>query len=307
MKPWHTHFEYIPELKKMLKANPYVKFLWIDAGMFERGLWHSTGGDGGYTAVLTEILDTFPNLFISVSKRMLGICTTTEGELPTIIEKHPKKFMVTSSTMGYFSETYADEIRFVEQWTISNLSASLRKRVLFDNAFDFFKAVPNVGQRSMVQMKPAINWMENSTAVEQSAELPDLKEAEELDLEPPGEENVSLEGMVNGELVDDSQIKFVSIDTHLHMLDFLQKSSGTRSIMQAMDGCGCTKAVLIGMPCTKKWASCEPERPLHYLDDSSDCYFYSCESPLFPSLLFANRGCTVRISYSSLTPRICPT
>ena len=59
------------------------------------------------------------------------------------------------------------------------------------------------------------------------------------------------------------------------MLDFLQKSSGTRTILEAMDGCGCDKAVLIGMPCCKKWSKDEPEEPLYYQDDNGQLYVYS--------------------------------
>merc|ERR1719230_959503 len=81
--------------------------------------------------------------------------------------------------------------------------------------------------------------------------------------------------MSDGVLLHDSEIRHVSIDVHLHMLDFLQKSAGTRKIMAAMDGCGVEKAVLIGMPCTKKWSKDEPEQPLYYQDDNGQCYFYS--------------------------------
>jgi predicted TIM-barrel fold metal-dependent hydrolase len=73
----------------------------------------------------------------------------------------------------------------------------------------------------------------------------------------------------------DSEIKHVCIDTHLHMCDFLHKSSGTNKILQAMDGCGTEKAVLIGMPCCKKWSKDEPEKPLYYQDDNGQCYYYA--------------------------------
>ena len=42
-----------------------------------------------------------------------------------------------------------------------------------------------------------------------------------------------------------------------------------------MDGCGVSKAVLIGMPCCKKWSKDEPERPLYYQDDNAQCYVYA--------------------------------
>ena len=58
--------------------------------------------------------------------------------------------------------------------------------------------------------------------------------------------------------------KWDTIDCHLHLLDFLQKSSGTTAALKAMDGCDCKKAVLFGMPCCKKWCFYRPEQPLYY-------------------------------------------
>ena len=89
------------------------------------------------------------------------------------------------------------------------------------------------------------------------------------------------------------------IDTHLHMLDFLQKSSGTKSIMEAMDGCGVEKAVLIGMPCCKKWSKDEPERPLYYQDDNGQCYFYSCES-ISPALPYRHLPHLSHLSHAAV-------
>ena len=58
------------------------------------------------------------------------------------------------------------------------------------------------------------------------------------------------------------EIKHETIDVHMHLLDFLHKSSGTQSALAAMDGTGVQKAVLLGMPCCKKWSCDEPEKPL---------------------------------------------
>ena len=71
------------------------------------------------------------------------------------------------------------------------------------------------------------------------------------------------------------EIKHRCIDVHMHLLDFLHKSSGTQSALQAMDGIGVDKAVLLGMPCCKKWSCDEPEKPLYYLDDNGCCYVYA--------------------------------
>merc|ERR1719203_1593549 len=105
--------------------------------------------------------------------------------------------------------------------------------------------------------------------------LHNYSEARKKDTMPVSEKYRSLQGMKDGKMVHDGEVKHVTIDTHMHMLDFLQKSSGTRKILEAMDGCGVEKAVLIGMPCCKKWSKDEPERPLYYQDDNGQCYFYA--------------------------------
>jgi len=69
--------------------------------------------------------------------------------------------------------------------------------------------------------------------------------------------------------------KWKTIDCHLHMLDFLQKSSGTAAMFKAMEGCDCERAIVFGMPCCKKWCFYRPEQPLYYQDDNSPCYVYA--------------------------------
>ena len=73
-----------------------------------------------------------------------------------------------------------------------------------------------------------------------------------------------------------SKVKsYKTIDCHLHLLDFLQKSSGTQAALKAMDGCEVERAVVFGMPCCKKWSFYRPEQPLYYQDDNGPCYVYS--------------------------------
>ena len=69
--------------------------------------------------------------------------------------------------------------------------------------------------------------------------------------------------------------EWVTIDAHLHLLDFLQKSSGTVAALKAMAGCGVERALLFGMPCCKKWCEHNPTQPLYYQDDDGPCYVYS--------------------------------
>jgi len=72
-----------------------------------------------------------------------------------------------------------------------------------------------------------------------------------------------------------SSHKWDTIDCHLHLLDFLQKSSGTGAAIRAMDGCDVKKAVVFGMPCCKKWCFYREEAPLYYQDDNGPCYVYA--------------------------------
>jgi hypothetical protein len=80
----------------------------------------------------------------------------------------------------------------------------------------------------------------------------------------------------NGDVCPPSRAnKWETIDCHLHLLDFLQKSSGTRAALKAMDGCNVKKAVVFGMPCCKKWCFYRKDQPLYYQDDNGPCYVYA--------------------------------
>ena len=76
-----------------------------------------------------------------------------------------------------------------------------------------------------------------------------------------------------------NQKQWKTIDCHLHLLDFLQKSSGTGAALKAMDGCEVERAVVFGMPCCKKWCFYRPDQPLYYQDDNGPC----CACPPAPT------------------------
>ncbi len=65
------------------------------------------------------------------------------------------------------------------------------------------------------------------------------------------------------------------IDSHLHYLDFLQKTDGFPALVKAMDEAGVEKAVIFGMPIAKQWDSTMPKAPAYYLSNDSRCYYYS--------------------------------
>jgi len=65
------------------------------------------------------------------------------------------------------------------------------------------------------------------------------------------------------------------LDMHLHLVDFLQSSSGAIELIEAMDHANISKAVVFGMPVKKKWEQYEPNSPHYYLDDNGRCYYFS--------------------------------
>ena len=65
------------------------------------------------------------------------------------------------------------------------------------------------------------------------------------------------------------------IDSHLHMMDFLEDTDGLRALTKAMDMAGVSKAVIFGMPIAKQWDETMPKAPTYYLSNDSRCYYYS--------------------------------
>ncbi len=65
------------------------------------------------------------------------------------------------------------------------------------------------------------------------------------------------------------------IDSHLHFVDFLQRSEGLTALLRQMDEAGVDRAVLFGVPVIKKWDAYDSLEPLYYLDDDGRCYYYS--------------------------------
>jgi len=273
-KPYKTAFEYICELEDTLQKYSDVQVLWVDCGIYVRGQW------AGYKDQLFRMLSENPNLHVSVTSEVLNLQKLTTKELTEMAEQFSDQVMVGSKTMGLFTkaQAYRKEWEIIQKWT-GNLSKETAKKVLFSNAQKFY----SVKEKKQTVFKADQNSFENKLMHSgtgaiirtKSDKLHDQASAAKKDAMEPPEKNRMLDGMKDGVLVHDAEIKHVTIDIHLHMLDFLQKSAGTRKILAAMDGCGVEKAVMIGMPCCKKWSMSEPEQPLYYQDDNGQCYFYS--------------------------------
>lgn len=96
------------------------------------------------------------------------------------------------------------------------------------------------------------------------------------------------------------------IDTHLHVVDFLQKPLAATDLSaliaeSKLDGC-----VVFGLPVKKKWATSEPERPTYYLDDNAPCGGYSLTDELVASLV-AGLDDAQRASFAPLICGFDPT
>lgn len=86
------------------------------------------------------------------------------------------------------------------------------------------------------------------------------------------------------------KIKYDIIDSHLHYLDFLEKSDGFPTLCKAMDMSGVSKAVIFGMGIAKQWDSSMPEAPSYYLSNDSRCYYYSATDYILAEELLASNN-----------------
>lgn len=77
------------------------------------------------------------------------------------------------------------------------------------------------------------------------------------------------------------------IDSHIHLVDFLQSSDGLPTLLEQMDHSGVERAVIFGMPLVKKWNAFDPVEPHYYLDDEARCYYYSYTDQLVAEALLS--------------------
>ncbi len=69
--------------------------------------------------------------------------------------------------------------------------------------------------------------------------------------------------------------KYEMIDSHLHVVNFIQETPGGNALIKAMDKANVGKAVIFGLPVAKIWAGQDREPPDYYLANDSRCYYYS--------------------------------
>ena len=96
----------------------------------------------------------------------------------------------------------------------------------------------------------------------------------------PNEEEVEIE-------VPETEIKYEMLDSHLHYLDFIQKSDGFGPLVKAMDASGVKDAIVFGMPMAKQWDENMKTPPTYYLSNDSRCYYYPATDYILAEELLA--------------------
>lgn len=69
--------------------------------------------------------------------------------------------------------------------------------------------------------------------------------------------------------------KYKMIDSHIHIVDFNQKTSWLKDLLKYMDKSNVMAWVVFWMPVVKIWSQNEKYKPEYYLDDDNPCYYYS--------------------------------
>ena len=299
-KPYREDFEYIKEIDMVCSQQPSVKCLWCGAGVFARGQWTD------YIKEVKSLLSQYPNLYISftpelVSGKYSGI--TRENALE-LAESLPGRVVLGTTVRGLFTVpppaafgdmSYAEECghlrRFaddLEERAGKGHAAALRYRT----ACVVFNLPPPTDPDSYIKPKPkspkAARPARRTSLAAQAhaaggAGAGDAAAAFLATIAYGGGGGGSCKSL--GEMAAIWKRRSIcppsranqwdTIDCHLHLLDFLQKSSGTSAALKAMDGCNVKKAVVFGMPCCKKWCFYRDDQPLYYQDDNGPCYVYA--------------------------------
>jgi hypothetical protein len=75
--------------------------------------------------------------------------------------------------------------------------------------------------------------------------------------------------------IAEDQPRYKIADGHLHLVNFVQETSGMDALFKAMDATGVDESVVLGMPLVKMWDEGDARRPTYYLDNDSRAYWYS--------------------------------
>jgi len=283
-KPYRDAFEYLDDISAVISyaaaLNPPVYCLWTQAGVFTRGLWE------GYKEKLVGLLNFHPNLIVSFTPLVIGgkLKGVTRDMALDLCKEHPDQICVGTTVRGLFMTdppreftdqiaSYGEQCKALTKF-LDDLEkmagAETANKVRFSNAAKLY-GVSTSGVTAPKDLPPA---KENSAGLKKAMSSMGTNKGINFIASLAyggggggGKKKVCEESKTGTE--------WTTIDCHLHLLDFLQKSSGTSAALKAMDGCKVERALVFGMPCCKKWCFYRAEQPLYYQDDNAPCYVYA--------------------------------
>ncbi|CAK0847480.1 unnamed protein product [Prorocentrum cordatum] len=249
----------------------------------------------GYMAKLVEFLNGHRNVHISVTAGILDHPTFKQDDFISLCANFPNRVVLGTTARGYFTKKqetawekkgYMEQCRRLHQFAdilAERFGTDVARAVRFGNAARLF-GMPgaNDGTLSSIALdqhpvvtpeapedglhedhKARVNMAAHygsgkcSTMQKHLESAPSSLTTQAPSLAPAGKK------------------EWESVDCHFHLFDFSQKSCGTAAALRALDEAKAEKAVLLGIPCCKKWNSNQKECPLFYTDDNAPCYFYS--------------------------------
>lgn len=83
------------------------------------------------------------------------------------------------------------------------------------------------------------------------------------------------------------ELRYDIADSHLHYVDFLQKTDGFPELVRAQDMSGVSESVIFGLAMAKQWDEHAEKAPSYYLSNDSRCYYYSATDFLLAEELLA--------------------
>jgi hypothetical protein len=116
------------------------------------------------------------------------------------------------------------------------------------------EGVTEGGQPDPTEALPADNVGASGAAPSSVAD----PQAADIEIEAPGE-----------------KVRYDIVDSHLHYVDFVQRSDGFPALVDAMDLAGVSQAVVFGLPIAKQWDESTDAAPGYYLSNDSRCYYYT--------------------------------
>lgn len=250
-KTYEKGFEYIEDIACMIRSYPSVQFVWVSAGYNPKATWKE------YTHVLDEMLARHPNLYISVTTKLLSAYPNFI-DVKKICRQHPLQIVVGTTCRGYFTDKYSQQ---VEQLFTFFHSFDCRDDILWNNAHKLY-----VSQGNPVPV--------DYTRV--SEITTSFKTYQCDNLEPTSPTPLAVRRCKALAFVEKATLpEHTVIDSHFHLLDLTHRSCGTDKIIEAMDASGVEAAVLLGMPCCTKASAMLRDTPVCHLNANSSMYYYS--------------------------------